>query len=65
MNRYTFRSHRGNGKDGLVTVDAPDEITARRRAMEKHWGGGPVHDWTDAYEGKGLILISTEVAAHV
>lgn len=61
MTLYTFQ-----GADFTrTTVEAPDESTARTRAMEKRWGPTPqtigkppitINAWT----GWGLDLVKTE-----
>jgi hypothetical protein len=53
---YEFRSHHGDKK---ATVEAPDEATARRLAMEVMWGShpDPVVPYAPLYVGAGLRLV--------
>lgn len=62
MPRYTFASNRPSTRH--VTIEASDEQTARRLAMQNIWGPFPdcVTPHTPHYDGTGLVLVSMETA---
>jgi hypothetical protein len=60
--QFTLRSR--NAKHGLITIEAPDEETARHLAMNSFYGPARKHDKVNPdgrpWTGRGLLLVSVE-----